>query len=86
MSNLIRLKVGFADNRAHPDRTSSASQGTRMLLLLPQAFLCVLVLYQYVKVLFSVNRWGIEPRLPWGLADVAAFRLPVRSTALNSVG
>ena len=52
MSNLIRLKVGFADYRAHPDRTSSASQGARMLLLLPQAFLCVLVLYQYVKVQF----------------------------------
>ena len=52
MSNLIRLKVGFADNRAHPDRTSSASQGARMLLLLPQAFLCVLVLYQYVNVQF----------------------------------
>jgi hypothetical protein len=51
-SNLHRLKVGFADNRAHPDRTSSASQGARMLLLLPQAFLCVLVLYQYVKVQF----------------------------------
>ena len=68
MSNLIRLKVGFADNRAHPDRTSSASQGARMLLLLPQAFLCVLVLYQYVKVRFVVNRWGIEPRPLWGLA------------------
>ena len=51
-SNLHRLKVGFADNRAHPDRTSSASQGARMLLLLPQAFLCVLVLYQYVNVQF----------------------------------
>lgn len=50
MSNLIRLKVGCADYRAHPDRTSSASQGARMLLLLPQAFLCVLCV-QYVKEL-----------------------------------
>lgn len=64
MSNLIRFKVGFADNRAHPDRTSSASQGARMLLLLPQAFLCVLVLYQYVKVRFVVNRRESNPHHP----------------------
>jgi hypothetical protein len=66
-SNLHRLKVGFADNRAHPDRTSSASQGARLLHLLPQAFLYVLFV-QYVKVRFVVNRRGIGPRPLWGLA------------------
>ena len=77
MSNLIRLKVGFADNRAHPDRTSSASQGARMLLLLPQAFLCVLVLYQYVKVLYS-EQAGSRTPAAWVKGGKAAIRYPVR--------
>ena len=49
MSNLVRFKVGFAVARARPERTSSASQGARMLLLLPQAFLCVLHLSSMLK-------------------------------------
>ena len=63
MSNLIRSKVGFADHRAHPDRTSSASQGARMLLLLLQAFLCVLYLFSMSKFNFC-EQAGVEPAPP----------------------
>lgn len=63
MSNLIRFKVGFADNRAHPDRTSSASQGARLLHLLLQAFLYVLHLFSMSKFNFS-EQAGVEPAPP----------------------
>lgn len=63
MSNLIRFKVGCADYRAHPDRTSSASQGTRLLHLLPQAFRYVLINVSMSKFNFC-EQAGVEPAPP----------------------
>ena len=77
MSNLIRLKVGFADNRAHPDRTSSASQGARLLHLLPQAFLCVLHLFSMSKFV-CCEQVGNRTPAAWVKGGIAAIQFPVR--------
>ena len=81
MSNLIRLKVGFADNRAHPDGIASASQVTRMLLLLSQAFRYIPG-YSMSKFYF-VNRRESNPHHP-GKSIKSGLYLSVRLPGLHS--
>ena len=82
MSNLIRFKVGFADHRAHPDGIASASQVTRMLLLLPQAF-------RYIPG-YSMSKFvcceqvGNRTPAAWVKGGIAAIQFPVRLPGLHS--
>lgn len=58
------LRVGCAVAGARPQGIASASQVTRMLFLLSQAFL-------YIPVLFRMSKFYLVPRCPFDAAALA---------------